>query len=167
MSLGSGSGRCVCLWRCRLLSLPSGEQASGRRWDCSGLVHVAKMVTPVIRTTVCSYTYTYKPTNEDCSVKLSIFPGPYPPCKAIRGCEKINVTTCFCADKARDSRGTKDSFIYACLFWPSFDWPRTHSPIKIYCPNGPQTFYREKFFFQIKKVGIFSYYLMICDEFNI
>ena len=39
MSLGSSGGRSVCLWRCRLLTLsvPSGEQASGRRWDCSGL----------------------------------------------------------------------------------------------------------------------------------
>ena len=37
MSLGSGGGRFVRLWRCRLLSVPLGEQASGRRWDCSGL----------------------------------------------------------------------------------------------------------------------------------
>ena len=36
MLLGSGGRRSVCLWRCRLLSVPSGEQASGRRWDCSG-----------------------------------------------------------------------------------------------------------------------------------
>ena len=42
MLLGSGGGRSVCLWRCRLLSVPSGEQASGRRWDCSGLGHVAR-----------------------------------------------------------------------------------------------------------------------------
>ena len=42
MLLGSGGGRSVCLWRCRLLSVPSGEQASGRRWDCSGLGHVAQ-----------------------------------------------------------------------------------------------------------------------------
>ena len=42
MSLGSGGGRSVCLWRCRLLSVPSGEQASRRRWDCSGLGHVAR-----------------------------------------------------------------------------------------------------------------------------
>ena len=42
MSLGSGGGRSVCLWRCRLLSVPLGEQASGRRWDCSGLGHVAR-----------------------------------------------------------------------------------------------------------------------------
>ena len=37
MSLGSGGGRSVCLWRCCLLSVSLGEQASGRRWDCSGL----------------------------------------------------------------------------------------------------------------------------------
>ena len=30
MLLGSGGGRFVRLWRCRLLSVPSGEQASGR-----------------------------------------------------------------------------------------------------------------------------------------
>ena len=42
MSLGSGGGRFVCLWRCRLLSVPLGEQASGRRWDCSGLDHVVR-----------------------------------------------------------------------------------------------------------------------------
>ena len=42
MLLGSGGGRSVCLWRCRLLSVPLGEQASGRRWDCSGLGHVAR-----------------------------------------------------------------------------------------------------------------------------
>ena len=30
VSLGSGGGRSVCLWRCRLLSVPLGEQASGR-----------------------------------------------------------------------------------------------------------------------------------------
>ena len=42
MSLGSGGGRFVRLWRC-LLSVPLGEQASGRRWwDCSGLGHVAR-----------------------------------------------------------------------------------------------------------------------------
>ena len=69
MSLGSGGGRSVFLWRCRLLSVPLGEQASGRRWDCSGLGHVARrcfgtkwygdvpghgvpeMVTPAMRTT--------------------------------------------------------------------------------------------------------------------
>ena len=73
MSLGLGGGRSVCLWRCRLLSVPLGEQASGRRWDCSGLGHVARrcfgtkwysdvlvarstrdgdeMVTPAMRTT--------------------------------------------------------------------------------------------------------------------
>ena len=38
----SGGGRSVCLWRCRLLSVPLGEQASGRRWDCSGLDHVVR-----------------------------------------------------------------------------------------------------------------------------
>ena len=43
MSLGSGGGCSVCLWRCCLLSVPLGEQASGRRWDCSGLGHVARM----------------------------------------------------------------------------------------------------------------------------
>ena len=42
MSLGSGGGRSVCLWRCCLLSVPLTEQASGRRWDCSGLGHVAR-----------------------------------------------------------------------------------------------------------------------------
>ena len=42
MSLGSGGGRPVCLWRCCLLSVPLGEQASGRKWDCSGLGHVAR-----------------------------------------------------------------------------------------------------------------------------
>ena len=42
MSLGSGGGRFVRLWRCCLLSVPLGEQASGRRWDCSGLGHVAR-----------------------------------------------------------------------------------------------------------------------------
>ena len=42
MSLGSGGGRFVCLWRCCLLSVPLGEQASGRWWDCSGLGHVAQ-----------------------------------------------------------------------------------------------------------------------------
>ena len=42
MSLGSGRGRSVCLWRCCLLSVPLEEQASGRRWDCSGLGHVAR-----------------------------------------------------------------------------------------------------------------------------
>ena len=42
MLLGSGGGRFVCLWRCCLLSVPLGEQASGRRWDCSGLGHVAR-----------------------------------------------------------------------------------------------------------------------------
>ena len=42
MSLGSGGERFVRLWRCCLLSVPLGEQASGRRWDCSGLGHVAR-----------------------------------------------------------------------------------------------------------------------------
>ena len=42
MLLGSGGGRSVCFWRCRLLSVPLGEQASGRRWGCSGLGHVAR-----------------------------------------------------------------------------------------------------------------------------
>ena len=42
MLLGSGGGRSVRLWRCCLLSVPLGEQASGRRWDCSGLGHVAR-----------------------------------------------------------------------------------------------------------------------------
>ena len=42
MSLGSGGGRSVRLWRCCLLSVLLGEQASGRRWDCSGLGHVAR-----------------------------------------------------------------------------------------------------------------------------
>ena len=39
---GSGGGRFVRRWRCCLLSVPLGEQASGRRWDCSGLGHVAR-----------------------------------------------------------------------------------------------------------------------------
>ena len=42
MSLGLGGGRSVRPWRCCLLSVPLGEQASGRRWDCSGLGHVAR-----------------------------------------------------------------------------------------------------------------------------
>ena len=42
MLLGSGGERFVYLWRCRLLSVPSGEQASGRRWDCSGLDHMVR-----------------------------------------------------------------------------------------------------------------------------
>ena len=42
MLLGSGGGRFVRLWHCCLLSVPLGEQASGRRWDCSGLGHVAR-----------------------------------------------------------------------------------------------------------------------------
>ena len=42
MLLGSSGGRFVRLWRCCLLSVPLGEQASGRRWDCSGLGHVAR-----------------------------------------------------------------------------------------------------------------------------
>ena len=40
--MGSGGGRFVCLWRCRLLSVPLGEPASGRKWDCSGLDHVVR-----------------------------------------------------------------------------------------------------------------------------
>ena len=65
MLLGSGGGRFVRLWRCCLLSVPLGEQASGRRWDCSGLKGasapngtmkcrghgVPEMVTPAMRTT--------------------------------------------------------------------------------------------------------------------
>ena len=42
MLLGLGGGRFVRHWRCCLLSVPLGEQASGRRWDCSGLGHVAR-----------------------------------------------------------------------------------------------------------------------------
>ena len=42
MLLGSGGGRFVRLWRCCLLSVPLGEQASGRKWDCSGLGHVVR-----------------------------------------------------------------------------------------------------------------------------
>ena len=42
MLLGSGGERSVCLWRCRLLSVPLGEQASERRWDCSGLGRVTR-----------------------------------------------------------------------------------------------------------------------------
>ena len=69
MSLGSAGGRSVCLWRCRLVSVKLGEQASGGRWDCSRLDHVVRkcygtkwygdvpghevpeMVTPASRTT--------------------------------------------------------------------------------------------------------------------
>ena len=43
MSLGSGGKRFVVC--CHLLLVPLGEQASGRRWDCSGLgpvTHVAR-----------------------------------------------------------------------------------------------------------------------------
>ena len=29
VAIGSGEGGFVCLWRCRLLSVPSGEQGSG------------------------------------------------------------------------------------------------------------------------------------------
>ena len=32
----------VRLWRCCLLSVPLGEQASGRIWNCLGLGHVAR-----------------------------------------------------------------------------------------------------------------------------
>ena len=42
MLLVSGGGRFVRLWRCCLLSVPLGHQASGRRWDCSGKDHVAR-----------------------------------------------------------------------------------------------------------------------------
>ena len=42
MSLGSSGGRSVCFWRCRFLWVPLREQASGRRWDCSGLDHVVR-----------------------------------------------------------------------------------------------------------------------------
>ena len=42
MSLGLSVRRFVRLWRCCLLSVPLGEQVSGRRWDCSGLGHVAR-----------------------------------------------------------------------------------------------------------------------------
>ena len=42
MSLGSDGGRFVRLWRCRLLSVPLEEQASGKRWDGSGMGHVAR-----------------------------------------------------------------------------------------------------------------------------
>ena len=42
MSLGSGGGRSVCLMRCRFLSVPLREQASVKRWDCSGLDHVVR-----------------------------------------------------------------------------------------------------------------------------
>ena len=40
MSPGSGVGRFIRLWHCCLLSVILGEQASGRRWDCSGLGHL-------------------------------------------------------------------------------------------------------------------------------
>ena len=33
--------RFICPW-CRLLSVPSGEQASGTRWNCSGLDHLVR-----------------------------------------------------------------------------------------------------------------------------
>ena len=43
MLLGSGGGRFVRLSSCcRLLSVPLGEQASGRKWDFSGIGHVAR-----------------------------------------------------------------------------------------------------------------------------
>ena len=42
MSPGLGGGQFVRLWRCRLLSVPLGEQASGRRRDCSRLGHMAR-----------------------------------------------------------------------------------------------------------------------------
>ena len=60
MSLGSGGGRFVRLWRCRLLSVPFREDISGRRWDCSGLGHGARRCfgnkwysdVPVVRSTL-------------------------------------------------------------------------------------------------------------------
>ena len=42
MSLGLGGGRFVRRCRCRMLSVPLGEQALGRRWDCLGLGHLAR-----------------------------------------------------------------------------------------------------------------------------
>ena len=42
MSLVSDGGRFVRLWRCRLLSVPLEEHASGKRWDGSGMGHVAR-----------------------------------------------------------------------------------------------------------------------------
>ena len=69
MLLGLGGGRFICLWHCRLLSEPLGEQTSGR-CDCLGLGYVARwcfgtkwysdvpghgvpeMVTSAMRTTV-------------------------------------------------------------------------------------------------------------------
>ena len=42
MLLGSGGERSDRLWRCCLLSVPLGKQASVRRWDCSGLGNVAR-----------------------------------------------------------------------------------------------------------------------------
>ena len=36
--MGSGGRTLRLSQRCCLLSVPLGEQASGRRWDCSGLV---------------------------------------------------------------------------------------------------------------------------------
>ena len=42
MLLGSGGGCFIRLWHCCLLSVPLEEQASGRRWDCSDLGHVAR-----------------------------------------------------------------------------------------------------------------------------
>ena len=43
MSLVSGGGRFVRLWRCCLLSVLLGEQASERKRDRSGLGHVTRM----------------------------------------------------------------------------------------------------------------------------
>ena len=42
MSLGSGGGCSVCLWRCRPLSVPLGEQVSEWRWNCSSLNHLVQ-----------------------------------------------------------------------------------------------------------------------------
>ena len=50
MLLGSGRGCLVCLWYCCLLlawamvMVPFREQASEKRWDCSGLNHVVRRV---------------------------------------------------------------------------------------------------------------------------
>ena len=45
--LGSGEGRTLCVYlrqcrHCHLLSVPSREQTSGRKWDCSGLDHMVR-----------------------------------------------------------------------------------------------------------------------------
>ena len=87
MSLGSGGDAPFVSGVCWLLSVPLGEQASGRRWDCSGLWHVARrcfgtkwyddmgggghgvpeMVTPAIRTTAVLLGF-LNLTNMPCSV---------------------------------------------------------------------------------------------------